>query len=195
MFLTFDVETYGLFGEAFSVGYVLTHSVTGSVVGRELMHGIHSCELSDTDNDKHDHNLEATEEWLEKNVLKNIPSPDCFTTFGIQQAFYNAWCTAKSFAEKQGETLYLVADVAWPCEARFLLQVRHNFPDFIAYPLLDVSSILLARGFDPVATYPRKQSELPAHNPLNDARQSARILHTLLNDKNDARVLLVEIGK
>lgn len=78
---------------------------------------------------------------------------------------------------------YLAAECAWPVEAKFLMDcVRDDFhlrewegP----YPLIDISSVLLARGIDPLGKQPRLESEEPAHNALNDARQSARLLLTL----------------
>jgi hypothetical protein len=44
------------------------------------------------------------------------------------------------------------------------------------YPLVDVASVRLAAGLDPLGAYDRTAGELPVHNPLADARQSARLL-------------------
>jgi hypothetical protein len=44
------------------------------------------------------------------------------------------------------------------------------------YPLYDISTLLLSRNEDPVGIFSRDETELPKHNPLCDARQSARIL-------------------
>jgi hypothetical protein len=51
------------------------------------------------------------------------------------------------------------------------------------YPLHDLASILLAHGRDPLAKNERLPEELPEHDPLNDARQSARLLHEVLSNK------------
>ena len=82
-----------------------------------------------------------------------------------------------------GVRLFLVADVCWPCEARFLRDCWADDPSsnekLMPYPLLDLSSFLMAKGYDPTGIYARLESELPAHNPLKDARQSSRIFHLL----------------
>jgi hypothetical protein len=50
------------------------------------------------------------------------------------------------------------------------------------YPVLDVATALAVRGLNPLGTYVRLEAEKPAHNPLCDARQSARIYTGLLAD-------------
>lgn len=44
------------------------------------------------------------------------------------------------------------------------------------FMVFDVASVRLAAGLDPLASAPRLDGELPAHDPLRDARQSARLL-------------------
>ena len=77
----------------------------------------------------------------------------------------------------------MAADCCWPVEANFLAQCIADNKQRTGdgpYPLLDVSSFLVATGSDPLKQYPRLPNELPAHNPLADARQSARLLRTCL---------------
>jgi len=67
-------------------------------------------------------------------------------------------------------------------EARFLIQCIED--DHYArewwgpYPLIDVASLRMAAGLDPLGTEERIEllGELPEHDPLADARQSARLL-------------------
>lgn len=47
------------------------------------------------------------------------------------------------------------------------------------YP--EIASVMLSAGMDPMAKYERQASELPAHEPLANARQSARLLAEALN--------------
>lgn len=180
MYLTIDVETNGLYGEAFAVGYVLT-----TEGGSTVLDGIHCCPYHDAEPDKNDTTPMLTEDFLSRRVLPVLPEPDCFTTFGVREKFFGVWKSAFKACQKLNERLYIVADVAFPCEARFLRQVRMDDRTgiFSVYPLIDVSSLLLAKGYDPIATYARRDNELPDHNPLNDARQSSRILHALLRDE------------
>jgi len=72
------------------------------------------------------------------------------------------------------------ADCSWPVEARFLARCVEN--DFDKrewegpYPLHEIATVLLLAGKNPSEKFPRQENELPEHNPLNDARQSARLL-------------------
>ncbi len=99
----------------------------------------------------------------------------------VRAAFWRRWICWK----EQGAVL--AADCAWPVEARFLmacvedslLEREWQGP----YPLIDIGSVLLAKELDPVATFSRLPDEVPIHNPLKDAIQSARILLTALNGR------------
>ena len=181
MYLTFDVETWGLWGEAFAVGYVLTDDNGGS-----LLEGLHCCPLEDARWDFVT-GREASEKdaaWLRQNVLPHLPSPDCFTTRAIRDKFTQVYREASKEATRRNETLFLAADVPFPCEVHFLAALRLDNPaenaKLMPYPLIDVASMLLCAGYHPVDTIMRLDREKPAHNPLNDARQSSRILHQLL---------------
>lgn len=74
----------------------------------------------------------------------------------------------------------LFTDCGWPVEANFMSKIVSFDPENRKwngpYPMHEIASIILAYGGDPLATNPRLPHELPAHNPLNDARQSARIM-------------------
>jgi hypothetical protein len=74
----------------------------------------------------------------------------------------------------------LCADCAWPVEARFLAACVDDNPSARTwngpYPLHDLASLRLAADKNPLATEDRLPHELPVHNPLADALQSARLL-------------------
>jgi hypothetical protein len=75
----------------------------------------------------------------------------------------------------------LAADCPYPVESKFLLECvadshLRQRTDGSPYPLLDVASVLVAAGKDPTAQYDRLPDEVPLHNPVADARQSARLL-------------------
>jgi len=82
--------------------------------------------------------------------------------------------------EWQSQEAVLVADCGWPVEARFLAGCIDDHPVSREwhgpYPFYDLASFLLAMGRHPLERNSRLDSELPAHNPLADAKQSARIL-------------------
>src|SRR5690606_2543186 len=73
----------------------------------------------------------------------------------------------------------LAAECPYPVETNFLEKCRKDCEDgswSSPYPLIDISSVRLAAGFDPVGKCSRRANEVPEHHPLKDARQSARLL-------------------
>lgn len=176
MILSFDVECRGLYGQTFAVGFDLTTNA-----GRSIYSGIHCCPFSDVDCEE---SKSYNDAWIEENVLPHIPSPNCFTAFGVREKFMAEVLSISRMAAKQGEDFLFLADVPYPCEARFLMECWRDDPGkhgpLMPYPLLDLSSILLAKGYNPVYTFARRDNELPAHNPLCDARQASRIYHQLM---------------
>jgi hypothetical protein len=159
-FLVFDVESIGLHGEGFAVGYVIL------VDGQEMDSGCWSCPRHRAHGDA------EGRKWIEAHV------PDLLLTHpnaqAVRSSFWHLW------QEWQRTGALLVADCAWPVEARFLLACVDDSPETRTwqgpYPLHDLASIRLAAGLDPLASEPRREDELPLHNPLADARQSARLL-------------------
>jgi hypothetical protein len=103
----------------------------------------------------------------------------------MREKFWAFWADAK----RSGALL--VTDCGWPVETNFLNQCINDDNERAwdgPYPLIDLSSILLAAGQDPIGEFPRYATEIPAHNPLSDARQSARVLiETLNGSKLDIR--------
>ena len=159
-FLVFDVESIGLHGEGFAFGWVL-------VVGdSQTMEGRFACPPSAASG--HD----AARHWVKENI---VPVPaNCETPRQVRDAFWETWQRCKDAGA------LLVADCAWPVEARFLAACVDDDPGPREwegpYPLHDLASIILAKGGDPLATTERMERELPIHDPLADARQSARLL-------------------
>lgn len=161
LFMVFDVESIGLHGEGFAVGWVV---VDGA--GKELEAEARQCWQERADG------CAAGRKW----VMDNVPlrhALDSETPATIRTAFWNAW----------------------PVEARFLAACvddkRAASDDGDGprawegpYPLVDVASVLLAKGIDPLAKHERRKDELPEHCPLADARQSARLLIEALARNN-----------
>jgi len=162
LFMVFDVESIGLHGEGFAVGWVVVNRE-----GRRFEEGCLACspELAGG-------SLESRK-WVDENVPPIVPS-QCATPRAVRAAFWSAW---RKWVD-QGAVL--VADCAWPVEARFMaLAVEDDIGEREwngPYPLHDLASMLLALGRDPLTPTQRLADELPAHHPLMDARQSARQL-------------------
>lgn len=175
--MVFDVESVGLHGEGFAFGYVVIDER-----GVEYDHGEFGCmpSFASAENPK-------VLEW----VKDNCRTPrSCSSPAEVRETFWDMWLTHHDIP---GTKVVLAADVAWPVEARFLAQV---LDDDIArrskcpiYPLIDIASVRLAAGLDPLATCRRYPEEMPAHSPLADARQSARLLLEALQIINRGVVL------
>lgn len=160
LWLVFDVESVGLHGEGFAVGWVVWDQKRGYVAD-----GYVACDPDAANG------TEEAREWVRANVKVK---PDRADPRGVRDFFWTVW------RDWAAEGAVLAADVAWPVEARFLADCISDVPterEWLGpYPLIDIASVRLAAGFDPLGTYDRLPNELPEHNPLNDARQSMRLL-------------------
>jgi hypothetical protein len=171
LFMVFDVESVGLHGEGFAVGWV----VVGG--GKELESGRLACPAAAA------YGTRSGREWVATNA-PTMPNTHALPN-DVRDAFWAAWLRWK------GRGAVLAADCPWPVEARFLAACVEEARDPMTsgtetpegerdwqgpYPLIDVASVRLAVGLDPLGTAGRLPNELPAHDPLADARQSARLL-------------------
>lgn len=161
MFFVFDVESVGLEGEGFSYGWVLINSS-----GEELKSGGAFCPPHQAKG------LLRGVDWVKQNwviaTLDEVVDP-----LALRDRFWAEWFETAH----QPEQIYMAADVPFPVETRFLAACQDDHPDRNSvYPLIDIASVLLAAGMDPLGTYDRLPSEMPAHCPIADSRQSARIL-------------------
>ena len=173
--VSFDVESWGLHGPGFAVGAVVFKE------GVEVetfyarypdpqMWGI----ISQGDID-----------WVRQNVIPHLDPPTHDRRQAMREAFWLWW------QQHQAAGAVLVSDVPWPVEANFLsahvTDERGIGTPKWPYPLIDVASILAATGCDPLERVARKADELPAHNPVKDARQSGRQLLSALGSLRDLR--------
>lgn len=165
-FFVFDVESIGLHGEPYAVGWVVTNRD-----GEELSSGRIAIrpELACGDADDR--------QWCAENI------PEIAPTHGYMdemfEDFWSVWLGWKA----RGALMF--AECAWPVEAKFLAMcvgaARSSSKWSGPYPLHDVASVMFAAGMDPMATYERLENERPKHDPLADSRQSARLLVEALN--------------
>lgn len=161
-FMVFDVESVGLHGVGFAVGWVVVSS-RGTEVEKGKAYTPAASQPGTPDSHK----------WVAENV-GDLGLPVKRTRREVRDAFWQAWMHWKA----QGAVL--AADCPWPVEARFLIDCVNDAPEEREwqgpYPLIDVASVRLAVGLDPLGTDSRLADELPVHDPLADARQSARLL-------------------
>lgn len=167
LYMVFDVESVGLHGEGFAVGWVIVRRDGGEIARAEYGTdpGLARGDADDL-------------AWVREHcqTMNNVPAEN--GPYWVRERFWEAW----EYAKERGAVL--AAEVAWPVEANFLSACIADDPERRKwngpYPLLDVSSVRLAAGFDPTKSVPRHSGELPEHNPLADARQSSRLLLTSL---------------
>lgn len=171
--MVLDVESIGLHGEGFAVGLVVVDKA-GKTHDEMISYCPTSSALGPFDR----------REW----VRRNVPDLDMA---GATLGYDHKLARANSPRQVRGDfwkqwllwkdaPCLLVADCGWPVEARFLAAcVDDNHKDREwqgPYLLHELASFMLAAGLDPLAKYDRLPNELPEHNPLADARQSARLL-------------------
>jgi len=155
VFFVFDVESVGLHGEGYAYGYVVVDRE-----GNEIESGECACDPSLASGP------DSGRVWITQNaprltVTKNSPRE-------VIASFVEAWKRWK------GQSAIMAADCPWPVEARFLIACDLGWDG--PYPLIDVGSVVFAVGGDAIGSFERLENERPAHDPLCDARQSARVL-------------------
>ncbi len=166
MVFAFDVESIGLFGEAFAVAGGLYLRAGGAAF--EFCHACAPGRCRGGDDDR---------AWVAANVPPietTHPDPEA-----VRQAFWQGWTRAREAGA------IMVAHCLWPVEAAFLAACILDAPTERKwqgpYPFYDLSSLLLACNTDPTADLPRRPEELPKHSPLADARQCARLFFESLD--------------
>lgn len=175
-FFVFDVESVGLHGDGYAYGYVVVDAD-----GNELASGREAVDPADVNG------TTDGREWLRDNC------PSIAITKANISALRSQFVVDWVHWKVRGAVM--VADCPWPVEARFLLACDMGFEG--PYPLIDVGSVVLSAGGNPIGEFDRLQSELPKHDPLCDARQSARVLveHLKLTDLTAKREREVEYGR
>jgi hypothetical protein len=168
-FMVFDVESIGLHGEGFAVGFVIVDAQQR----QPAQYTWFCCPPERATG------AEANRKWVAENVPPMEPTHD--SPRAVREAFWQEWLRWKA------KGAVLVADCCWPVESRFLAACVDDDPHAREwegpYPLHDLASVLLATGKDPLATNERLPGEMPAHHPLTDAMQSARLLMSALAPK------------
>lgn len=177
-----DVESIGLYGPPFAVGYVVVDT-EWNIKDRHLYsvgldYAIACCENIVDGSVINNNFYYASKEdmvWALDNLPYIHATHTKFTR--MYERFWTNWINWKCFGA------VMCADCPYPVETNFLrecIMIDRERASDAPYPLYDVASVVAAAGGDPLATYNRLWNELPAHNPLADVMQSVRILKTAL---------------
>lgn len=166
VFFVIDVESIGLHGEAFAVAGGIYRGA-----GAPQEEFLFACPPDRC------RGIRGDRLWIKENV--RLPEPTHPSPRAMRDAFWECWVQIRR------DGAMMVADCAWPVEARFLCQCIDDAPEKRSwegpYPLLDVASILWVAGMEPPGDYERLPAESPAHCPLADSRHSARLLREALH--------------
>lgn len=164
-YLILDVESIGMYGEPFAVGIVILNSE-----GVRKEEHLFAC----------DPEIAKGREYNRMWVREYVPLMEynCQSVQEVRQRFWEVW-------ERWINGTIVLADVAFPVETRFLSlcvmdatkEREYNAP----YPLHEIASLALAADREPLADWLREPDEEPMHNPLCDARHSARKVIEYLN--------------
>lgn len=151
-YFSFDAETDGLYGEAFAIGAAVLDSA-GTII--ETFSGVAGAE-------------DVKSEWV---LANSIPVLCDMPTFASRTALREAFW---QFYMKWRSTSLILADVPYPVEAQLLRSCVEEDLDGRMYegpyPLLDVASILYAKGENPLLdrlTFSGWNGRV--HHPLDDA--------------------------
>lgn len=155
-YLVFDVESAGLLGTGFAVGYAIVDDESGMTLASDWRSsGLDSVQCSN-----------ANREWLMENLAPEVLFPDAEHLLSLGEL--RKWFIA---LVEEHRDCAPTSDCGVPVESNFLRDCGLN-----PYPLHEIATALLLAGRDPVGTFDRLPFELPKHHPMMDSRQSGRIL-------------------
>lgn len=160
-----DAETDGLYGRFLSVAVLVTDEC-----GNETEHFYGSVKIEEDT---------VQSAWVKENVLPHLKNAEVTfeTEYDLLEAVWQLWI-------KHREDSYAVSDVMYPVESRLFIEcVKHNIKEreFLApFPLLDLSTLLAARGFQWDADRQALSGmETVPHDALNDVKMMAKTWHKI----------------
>lgn len=171
-FFVFDVESIGLYGDPFAVGWIAFEWVKGEVWDASKWFSLKTrfvCERGALVG------LEEGRRWVEQNWEPLGIEPTHKDLGSMIDDFRNIWMMFRQ------RGFLMAAECPFPCETQFLRLMTLTTPGSGPYPLIDIASVRLAKGLNPLGIEPRREEELPIHDPLSDAIQSGRLLWGALN--------------
>lgn len=159
----FDVESIGLHGEPFAVGWVVYQD------GKLIEESYFACDPNSV------HGCNDDRQW----IAENCPALPV-THISLDAMLVDFWKAWMAWKEKGAQ---MFAECLWPVEGKFLsMCIGTDYPRSKwdgPYPIHEIASLMAAAGINPMGTYERKDDEAK-HHPLGDARQSGRLLQQAL---------------
>ena len=156
-----DAETDGLYGRFLSVAALATDEE-----GKEIDRFYGACHITAE---------QLSSAWTVENVLPHLQYAECFfeDEYSLLEAFWAFW-----IAHREGAAC--IAYVPYPVESRlFTACVMHDraYREFLGpFPLYDLATLLVARGFDYDVDMPTLSGITCApHDAMNDVRMMAAV--------------------
>lgn len=156
-----DAETDGIYGSFISIAVIVVNS------GYQELERHYWGICKD--------NLKVKTPWVRDNVIPVMGQYEpCQNEEELLLEFWSVW-------EKYCENAYGIADVCFPVEARLFekcvqcdLEKRQQKGP---YPLIDLSSVLLTKGIDPLIDRKSlvREDKMEQHNALNDVEMTIAI--------------------
>lgn len=164
---SFDVERWGLYGNPFWIGYVI------SVNNKEIECG----QLTSPPDEALADNISSDDKnWVEEHVLPHFPGKITDSTY--RDMLISFGCIWKHWKEKSDRMIFLGKRI-YPIEMATLRDSFHLTREKgekirMLADVLDIQSRILLLKIKE-NDYPRIDPELPEHNPENDARYCLRL--------------------
>lgn len=162
-----DVETDGLYGNLLTLA-VLVSDQSGHII-EEFYAGL-SAALAD-----------VKEAWVREHVVAKAGNYQNFSSEQeLLEIFWKLWLTYR------GKGAICFVDVAVPVEAAIWRKVILQNPSeraFLApFPIIDLASLLFAKGYDPLVSRKQLVPEFSGqlHNALDDVRLTNAVLSEIL---------------
>lgn len=163
-----DAESDSLYGDIFAIGAVVYDGY------KEIDYFNGSSQVS-----------EVKDQWVIKNVIPNIKHINKYNSrYELRNKFWE-------FYMKYREDSIIVADCPYPVEYNLFKKcINDDFDNrkwLGPYPFMDIASVLFIKGIEPLKDRDiiiNKQNILK-HNPLEDARTSAKVLIKILQGKDE----------
>ncbi len=180
--MVLDVESVGLYGQGFAVGYVVIKSDDKTILDKDYF----ACPSDEASGTMENHS------WIEENVVPFLPAPNCNSPEEVRGRFwerFQGWKNSPDLKRLGEDRFFLFADCGYPVETNFLNAcVRDNEAERQwsgPYPLQEIATIRTVLGLDPTLSYDLPEDK--RHNPLEECLYIAPLLVDWLKTLEEMR--------
>ena len=162
-----DAETDGLYGSFLTVAIIVTDRRCNEIERRYW--GIS------------EDSMVITDPWVKENVIGKFGDYEvCEDEYDLLEKVWTVW-------KKYRDKAYVVTDVMHPVESRLFTECARNDLENRKFegpfPILDLSSILYAKGYNPIADYSDILEEYDKniqHNAMDDVETIIKVYRKVM---------------